>query len=129
LNLDPNCYSFTGSQCTVCSTRYYFGPGGLCTLVNPNCYTYDNFTGSCTSCYSGYIVSNGDCILNAAGDQNCQSFSPNQQCIQCFQGYYLDSASGICSKMSPLCNQSNPITGTCLSCFSGYTLNTITGNC
>jgi hypothetical protein len=128
--LDPNCYQFNGSQCVICSSRFYFGTNGICVLVNPQCQNYDNYTGACTSCYQGYIVSNGNCIIGQIGDANCQNYnSITQTCSQCYNGYYINQTTGICTKMNTLCNQSNAYTGACINCFPGYALNINTGTC
>lgn len=35
---------------------------GVCTSVNPLCKTYDQI-GNCVTCFNGYLVQNGQCIL------------------------------------------------------------------
>jgi hypothetical protein len=47
----------------VCSYRYYFGADGYCAEVNPQCQTWDSVSGLCTSCYGGYTLVGGNCVL------------------------------------------------------------------
>jgi hypothetical protein len=127
---DLNCFKYNGSLCVICSTRFYFNQNGICTAVDPQCKTYDDATGSCTSCYQGYHIVGVTCILGEADstDQNCQIYI-QQTCTQCYMGFYLSPISRICTTFNPLCNVSNPLNGACLTCFPGYTLNTVLGRC
>lgn len=68
---DLNCRQFSGSQCRSCSSRFYVGAEGRCLAVNPLCRDH-NPAGECTSCYQGYAVQMGRCIVAQSGDPNCR---------------------------------------------------------
>jgi hypothetical protein len=36
---------------------------GQCVNVSDTCQTWDNITGACTSCYGGYTIENGGCVV------------------------------------------------------------------
>jgi hypothetical protein len=130
LDADPNCFQFNGPQCVTCSYRYYFGDDGLCTEVSTQCQTWDSVSGKCTSCYSGWDLTNGDCVdpgsssSSSSTDPNCQT-SNGSTCTQCYYGYYIKN--GVCSLSNPLCKTYDQWSGDCTSCYDWYTLSG--GNC
>ena len=74
---DPLCKTFNNGVCTECSLRSYYHPiNKVCTQVDPNCNTYNNITGACTGCYSGYKPQNGGCVEEPSSwqpqSQNCR---------------------------------------------------------
>jgi hypothetical protein len=61
---DPLCAKWRGWSCVKCATRAYFGKNGKCVNSNPLCKTFDNHDGCCTSCYAGYDLKGGNCVVN-----------------------------------------------------------------
>jgi len=51
--------------------------------VNILCQDYNSITGACTSCFAGYKLTNGECILGTASnsDVNCKSFGVSGLCV------------------------------------------------
>lgn len=124
---DPNCLKYVNNVCTDCSNRYYFGNNNKCVPVNPLCKDYTS-NGACTSCYPGYQVSGGTCILSGASkDPFCKNYNVGGICTACYAGYFYNQAAAACKPMNPLCKTSNIVDGSCTNCFPGYTLRN--GNC
>ncbi len=98
-----------------------------CLPVNILCQDYSPISGACTGCFSGYKLSNGECVLTTASnsDVNCKTYNANAQCVECYNGYFVRV--GKCEKVNLLCQTSNPQTGACLSCYQGYSLSN--GDC
>lgn len=48
--------------CDVCAFRTVKDYNGRCKKVSDQCREWDN-TGCCTSCYGGYKLSGGDCVI------------------------------------------------------------------
>lgn len=122
---DPNCLKFLPSGlCQECYTSFYV-LGGVCKEVNPLCKTSNSSDGTCLSCYPGYSLSNGFCIIpvtysQQATDPYCLSFIKDQ-CASCQKGYFVQG--GTCSIVDPQCQQFDYVQGRCLQCYQGYTLN------
>jgi hypothetical protein len=120
---DPNCVKYNGTVCSLCPNRYYFGPNGLCTPINPQCDTY-SFSGGCLSCYSGYKISGVDCIPSIKKlDYNCKSYNALGVCASCYSKFYFSQSQSTCLPLNPLCKTHNTTNGLCLSCFSGFMVN------
>jgi proprotein convertase subtilisin/kexin type 5 len=118
---DPNCVRYDKNVCAACSNRYYFS-GSKCIPVNPLCQNYTS-TGLCSSCYPGYQVSGGNCVLAGQKDDPfCRSFNNNSVCTACYSGYFYSQGLAQCKAFNPLCKTSNIVDGTCTSCYPGYTL-------
>lgn len=96
----------------------------LCQGISPLCQTSDNTTGFCLTCYKGYTLSAGECLL-AYMDANCIRFDAKGQCVACSSRFFMKN--GLCSPISPLCRTYNMTTGDCLGCYPGYFLNS--GSC
>lgn len=45
---------------------------GKCTQASPLCKTFDKKNGNCLSCYNGYTILNGVCIISQTQDLNCK---------------------------------------------------------
>lgn len=121
-NSDPNCAQKSGSSCLYCKDRFYLD-NGTCTAVNPQCFNYDMGTGRCLTCYTGYFVSNGQCLESTkSSDTNCETLDENQKCIKCRQGYYADKTDGKCKAVSLLCDTFDYNQCRCTACASGYVL-------
>ena len=61
------------------------------------CSAYDSATGACTSCFSGYLLSNGACQL---ANPLCKSSTETGACSSCFTGYI--NVNGVCTPVSKL---------------------------
>lgn len=126
---DPNCQKWDSakSACTLCSTKFFIDTFGKCRQISPLCKTFDPIVGICLSCYPGYVLANGLCMVGGAAnsDVGCQVFN-NSVCQQCYKGFYLDF-SGKCRQSNPLCKTTDPANGNCLSCYQGYVV--AQGNC
>lgn len=84
---DAGCkqWIWDNNTCLECSAFWYFS-SGVCTPVSPYCKTYDSTSGACTSCYSGYSLSNGSCDLSPAS--LCKT-SDATGCLTCYEGFVL----------------------------------------
>lgn len=88
------------SQCCLkCSVRYYFNSQRKCVPVSDSCQTYNESSGACTSCYSGYVLNGGECQM---GNSLCKCSDSNGACTECYQGYLLNN--GNCVPLSKLAN-------------------------
>lgn len=121
--VQANCFKVQNGICTKCFSRYYLNNVGECQPINPLCKTF-NPSGACTSCYPGYSLINGECLISGAGgtgQQNCAKTDANNICTSCYSGYYL-SASNTCLKVNDLCKTRNILNTICTSCYDGYEL-------
>jgi len=102
--------------------------GTLCTPINPLCRTFNISTGNCLSCYPGYYLSTGACLVgtNPNSDVNCKLRDLAGKCLQCYSGYYL-SGNATCMASNSLCKTLDFSNGACITCYSGYVLQG--GNC
>lgn len=101
-NRDSLCAEFNGSTCVRCATRAYFN-NGICSEVNVNCNTFDASTGVCLTCYNGYQLNNGQCIVsqvvlptppssvNLYANIYCKRVDSVGRCTQCFFGFRLEN--------------------------------------
>jgi hypothetical protein len=123
---DANCKVFmpNGSGCRECYPGYIAPNNGICQLANSLCRSIDS-NGACTSCYSGYEVRGGNCVVaTQPSARNCRNFS-NGICFECSNGY-IKSTDGSCYPVNTLCRTWTN-TGECLTCYPGYALSN--GNC
>lgn len=82
------------------------------------CLTYDNVTGSCTACISGWTLVAGTCQVNVTCpsrqyyhygncypvNSTCDTFDPSTGgCVTCITGYYINGT--VCILIIPLCSQ------------------------
>lgn len=96
----------------------------MCLEVNTLCRTANYSDGSCLSCYPGYSLSRGSCVIpvsfsQQANDPYCATFQ-NGACILCRHGYYVQN--GICGLVDPQCQNFDYKESRCLQCYQGYTL-------
>jgi hypothetical protein len=96
---------------------------GVCARINILCRTHNSSNGFCLSCYPGYTISNGQCVIPRAfalsvQDPYCLQRS-GTSCIQCSSGYF--PLSGVCQNVNPLCRTIGQ-GGSCTSCYNGYFL-------
>lgn len=127
---DPGCASWdwNNNVCLKCSNNWVFNSNKVCVQVSSQCNTFDS-TGACVSCYTGYNLVNGACVLapvQQVSDVGCASWNWNKQiCLQCSNNWVFN-ANKVCVPVSDQCNTFDS-TGACLSCYTGYNLNN--GNC
>jgi hypothetical protein len=115
---DPNCLLWSGNKCVQCIPWTYYD-GSKCVQVSTVCRTYTPSNGLCTSCYQGWLLKNGSCIVNP--DQNCRVVASDGTCTSCYGGYYYNLAQGKCLVGNALCNGMD-FYGKCLGCYGGYYL-------
>lgn len=100
--------------------------------MSSQCYTWDETSGVCKSCYGGYVLDTfGACVINPtpfvpSADSLCKTWS-NNVCNTCANWAYFDS-NGVCRAVSTYCNTFDAKTGKCLACFAGYDLS-VDGAC
>jgi len=84
---DAGCgtWDWDNNKCLKCGNYWYFNVDGVCSAVSPYCKTYDPATGACTTCFSGYALSNGVCSLSV---NLCKS-SDSTGCLSCYDGFAL----------------------------------------
>ena len=136
---DPNCFSYENDTCVACAYRFYFNREGICTTVHPDCKTWENETGACTSCFDGFELRESKCLSLTGSKIKLSSFAPappstdttfveipncaeynGPECAVCAFRYYYSN--GSCHQVSDLCKSWSNIDGTCTNCYSGYDL-------
>ena len=106
-----------------CAIRYFLNSLSVkCDQVNALCKDYNAVNGMCTTCFDGYKVSNGACVVgtNSNSDIYCKTVSVSGLCAECYSGFYVKLNK--CQAISILCRASNVQTGACLTCYPGYLL-------
>lgn len=122
---DSGCAQWSGNVCAGCSKGWYKNAQGVCTPVSNQCYTWSDSTGQCLSCYNGYILSAGSCVINpnpqtGAKDPLCGTWV-GATCGACaFRAYF--NAQNVCVKVSDQCQTWDPKSGVCITCYGGYSL-------
>jgi hypothetical protein len=111
-------------KCLECSARFVFDADGYCFQVSNDCASHDA-SGSCTSCYKGYKLNSGACVLaelQKPKDFGCKLWDwDHQKCLECSARFVFD-ADGYCFQVSNDC-ASHDASGSCTSCYKGYKLN------
>jgi hypothetical protein len=106
----------------LCNDGYYIGSNGLCIVLASLCSTYDQSTGLCITCPSGYALFSGVCwnlAQPAPPNPWCSSYNGNF-CVDCYDGWYLSAQ--ICVPANPWCLTYDMNSGACLTCPLGYYL-------
>ena len=113
---DPNCKTKGSSGCLECYGGYYYSSAkDKCTLTNQLCRESNTENGNCVSCWEGYELQMGQCIVatnNAtitittetndtitikASDVKCAKLDPSsQRCLECILGAVFDEESQLC---------------------------------
>ena len=126
---DTNCRKFDPMNNNYCIECYqgYLPLSGKCQGQNPLCKTANARTGVCESCWMGYTLSQGNCVLDqptvggqAESDIYCIKIQGNS-CIECSNGYYVGST-GKCEALDPHCKSHDLKSGACLTCYEGFIL-------
>jgi ABC-type thiamine transport system substrate-binding protein len=120
---DPLCHQYYpgGNACQICDNYAYLASNGKCQQVSTLCKTWNSTNGKCTSCFAGYLLSNGNCNTVIQNDPLCAKYSSAGTCQTCVNYAYLAS-NGKCQQVSTLCKTWNSTNGKCTSCFAGYVL-------
>lgn len=63
-----------------CAPWSFINKNGKCEAVDTLCQTFDSDNGLCTSCYGGYILNNGSCLINAPKMVNYCAVYSNAVC-------------------------------------------------
>ena len=126
---NPLCKIWTGRVCTTCADRTYFDSNGICQSVSAQCSTWDKLTGECLTCFSGYAISNGACVISEKPDHpadvGCRQWDwANQKCLKCSFRWAFNK-DGTCVPVSDSCLSWNG--SQCDSCYKGYDL--VNGTC
>ena len=118
---DPNCKIYdANNQCQQCANKYFVNvESGKCSPVNPLCRTFNPDNGFCTTCYQGYGLLNGQCLINVASDPNCKRTS-GAVCVECYPRLYINN--GKCLPVSDNCKTYDSLSGLCTSCYEGYAI-------
>jgi hypothetical protein len=123
-------WDWNNQVCLVCSTQWFKNSNGNCVPVSDQCAT-NAANGDCTSCFKGYDLSAGLCILSASNnakpvDLGCGSWDWNNQvCLTCANKWVFN-ANKKCAPVSDQC-AANAANGDCTICYKGYDL--INGTC
>jgi len=117
------CALWNKGVCSQCSKRWYFNAQNVCTPISDLCSSWKD-NGECSSCYYGYLVQNGACVVD-----NDLSVVPNSNllcriwkgkvCAECSDRTFFNK-NGVCTSVSSQCNSFDKSTGDCLTCFKGY---------
>lgn len=119
-------WDWPNQVCLSCSANFAFNQNNACVPVSDQCKEHDA-QGLCTSCYFGYDLQAGSCILSPSNnrrpsDLGCADWDwNNDKCLTCSNWYFFN-ANGVCVPVSDLCATYDSTTGDCTSCFKGFTL-------
>ena len=116
-------WNWAKRECIACSDNFVFNNQGVCTPVSDQCKTFD-LSGACVSCYDGYNLNNGACVLapiEKVSDEGCALWDwANRKCLTCSDNFV--SINGKCTPVSDQCKTFD-LSGACVSCYEGYNLN------
>ena len=121
-------WDWASQVCISCSTNWVFNQNGVCIPVSSQCRTFSEL-GQCTSCYQGYDLANGACIVSASNtarpsDIGCKTWDWNNQvCLTCSQWWVINSTTNVCIPVSDLCRDYDISNGQCTACYQGFNLN------
>ena len=68
-SVDSLCAEWKDRVCLKCAVRAYFDDNSKCVAVSDHCQTWDEFDGSCLSCYQGYDLNEGECVWSPDNDK------------------------------------------------------------
>ena len=123
-SVNRGCRKFENNVCVECSRRFFFNADNICTPINDNCEKWTE-SGVCENCYRGYLLENGDCVLDTSRpeieDLLCAEFQEGI-CLSCAERAFFN-VDGKCTPVNDNCNTWDRMTGECLTCYKGYELN------
>lgn len=131
LDTDPNC-EIRGSQstCAKCYSGFYYSAQNfICMQINQLCATANSSNGNCLSCYGGYTLINGECVIAA---QDVKPPAKSTAVLNATENTQAEASAESNSLLNMLetsigCLQTDFGTGECRSCQGGYAL--INGSC
>ena len=102
----------------------FFDSNGRCVTKSGLCRQVNN-NGICETCYKGYILRGGICVIDEdrqqVTDLLCAEWDwDNQICLACAQRA-RKNVNGICVPLDDLCRTFDAA-GDCLQCYKGYEL-------
>lgn len=111
---NSGCAEWKGQNCTKCSVRYFFNSNNICVPVSDNCREW-SLNGECTSCYYGFGVVNGSCLLGEQPNTHDVKSNPlcakwTLGCVACAERSFFN-ANGICQAVNDNCNTWDKLTG------------------
>jgi hypothetical protein len=118
-------WDWKNQVCISCSGNWAFNSNRICVPVSDLCKT-SNENGVCTSCYSGYDLTNGACLVSASNtarpsDLGCALWDwKHNICKSCSSNWVFNSDK-ICNPVNTLCKTFDSV-GACTSCYQGYDL-------
>ena len=118
-------WDWANQVCLACSNHWFKSTSGQCIPVADQCRE-NAANGDCTTCYQGYDLKNGQCLLSAfnnakPSDSGCGTWDWfNQICLACSKDW-VKNIDGKCVPVSDQC-ASHAANGDCTSCFKGYDL-------
>lgn len=86
---------------------------GVCRAVSDQCKTWSQTTALCLSCYGGYTLQNGACVIGGGTTEEPSGNPCSSNQIE---------INDICVNVNDLLNILHYLTGTCASCLPGHTL-------
>lgn len=118
-------WDLKSQACLSCSKNWVFNTNKVCTPVSDFCKSSTD-NGVCTSCYSGYDLINGACLISSTNtarpsDLGCAAWDwGNNICLTCSKNWVFNS-NKVCTQVSSFCKTSDE-KGACTSCYAGYDL-------
>lgn len=119
-------WNFTLGSCATCSNWWFYNTTShLCQQVSTLCATFDPATGWCLTCYSGYALDSGVCVVvplsapHGPTEYGCAVWN-GTVCVSCSFNWVFNGK-GVCVTVSDQC-KTHDNTGNCLSCYVGYAL-------
>lgn len=88
---NPYCTRFVNNVCQQCSNSSW-NNGIKCVPLDPMCSKTDNINGNCLSCYGGYLLSVGKCILDTNTQPSsllCRRWNFEGVCVECSDYAFL----------------------------------------
>ena len=87
-------WDWKNQVCLKCSENWVFNSNRVCVPVSDHCASHAE-DGACTSCFEGYILSNGLCNLAAVekvSDVGCGTWDwANRKCLECSEKFVFNS--------------------------------------
>ena len=122
-------WDWDNQVCLECSKDWVFNNDKVCVPVSDQCREHAA-NGACTSCYKGYHIENGACVIDAVvkpSDSGCGKWDwDNQVCLECSYRWTFNS-NNKCVPVDDFCSSYDKSSGSCTACYAGYILSN--GSC
>lgn len=119
---NPYCNRWVAGVCQSCASSSYLS-GNRCVAFDPMCASSNTNNGNCLTCYGGYVLSAGRCVLSTNTQPNdllCRRWNAAGVCVECSTNAYFRQ--NMCVAVDALCRTFDAQNGNCLTCYSGYQL-------